>query len=217
MKKIKIDDDFQSYLVEGATFVGEAGIPMLMDTSDIETPKDLISFRFCKNEKDRHKFVHFYIYDKYFSSLLVETKKHLEVLRTFDGVITPDPTIMIGGPRCLQETNVYFSRAIGFYLQKNGIPVIPNVRWGDPSTYSFCFLGIPRNSIVAISTLGAIRRDSRDKNTKRNYFKRGLEAMLETINPRIIVVYGNMPKDIFGNFETTYKFVRFSSQINWCD
>lgn len=31
MFKHKIDDDFQSYLTEGATFVGEPGIPMMMD------------------------------------------------------------------------------------------------------------------------------------------------------------------------------------------
>lgn len=213
MAKIKIDDDFQSYLVEGASFVGEPGIPMLMDTNDACIPKKLISFPKCKYSVDRKQYVHFYVYDYQFSKILTETKKYIELLRTFDGVITPDPSIIIGGPRCLQETNVYFNRAVGFFLQRKGITIIPNVRWGDPSTYSFCFLGIPKGSIVSISTLGAIKKNTFNCNCLRTYFKLGLDEMLKVINPKAVIVYGYMPKDIFGPYEIKYKFIRYPSQI----
>lgn len=213
MSNIKIDDDFQAYLVEGATFVGEAGIPVLMDTDAVAIPSSLVSFPKSIHTADKHQFVHFYVFDNKFSKLLTQTKRYLELLRTFDGVITPDPSIIIGRSRCLQQTNIYFNRAIGFYFQRNGIPVIPNVRWGDESTYSFCFLGIPKGSIVSISTLGAIAKEKRTGNFLRECFKNGLRKMLEVINPRAIVVYGNMPSDIFGPYLSKYKFIRFPSDI----
>lgn len=34
-------------------------------------------------------------------------------------------------------------RAYGYWLGKNGIPVINNIRWGTPETFEYCFEGIP--------------------------------------------------------------------------
>lgn len=75
--------------------------------------------------------MHFYMHDKSFARMLCFTSRYIDLLRQFDGVITPDPSLLINQSKCLQETNTYMNRAVGFYLQKNGIPVIPNVRWSD--------------------------------------------------------------------------------------
>lgn len=128
-------------------------------------------------------------------------------------MITPDPTICIGKSTCLHATSTYMNRAVGFYLQKQGIPVIPNIRWGDKTSYEFAFLGVPKNSIVSISTLGAIQKDKETNNALRNYFREGLKVMLETLSPKIIIVYGRMPDDIFGPYINKYKFVQYDSEI----
>lgn len=44
MKKILYNDGFNSYLVEGATFIGDAGIPVLQNMNNLQVPKELISF-----------------------------------------------------------------------------------------------------------------------------------------------------------------------------
>ena len=70
---------------------------------------------------DKRRYVHFYMHDKYFTRILTSTEKYIDDLKQFDGVITPDFTMLIGQSKCLLETNTYFNRAVGFNLQKQGI------------------------------------------------------------------------------------------------
>lgn len=57
-------------------------------------------------------------------------------------------------PLSLKVYNTFRSRWCGAYLQSKGIKVIPTVAWGEPNTFWFCFDGIEKGSIVAVSTLG---------------------------------------------------------------
>ena len=169
MKKTILDDGFQAYLTEGATLVGDAGIPMLLDLKNTQIPKGLVPFNKIGIEKNKNKYVHFYIHDYQFSQILTSTKKYVDKLKEFDGVITPDCSMLINQAQCLQETNTYFNRAIGFFLQKQGIPVIPNIRWSDEASFKYCFLGVPKHTIVSISTHGCIRSKK-----QKEIFKLGL-------------------------------------------
>ena len=207
MYKNKIDDNFHNYLVEGARLVGSAGIPMLMKTKNAQIPKGLIPYDKAKKGIYKNRYVHFYLFDKYFNSILTATKRYVDLLKSYAGVITPDFSILINQAKCLQETNTYFSRAVGFYLQKQGIPIIPNVRWGNKPTFDFCFLGIPKNSIVSISTHGCIR-----DNELREIFKEGLYQMLKTIEPTDVIVYGSKAEDIFEKYK---KYTNFHFYPSW--
>lgn len=208
MKKTILDDGFQAYLTEGAVVVGDAGIPMLMDLQNAQIPIDIVPFEKARKEKNKRKYVHFYMHDKNFASVLSFTYKYVDLLRQFDGVITPDPTLLINQSKCLQETNTYMNRAVGFYLQKNGIPVIPNIRWSDERSFEFCFLGIPKKAIVSISTHGCIRSKK-----QKEIFKEGLAKMLEVLEPTDVIVHGFMPESVFGDFYKTTRFHRYPSQF----
>ena len=116
-------------------------------------------------------------------------------------------------PHCIQATSTYMNRAIGYYEQCRGISVIPNVRWGDSTTYDFCFLGIPKQSVVAISAHGAIARDKSNQNLLRRIFKDGLRKMLEVLEPTDVLVYGRMPPDIFEEFDGLTRFHRYPSEF----
>ncbi|MBQ6907177.1 MAG: DUF4417 domain-containing protein, partial [Clostridia bacterium] len=163
MKKTKFDDGFHNYLVEGASIVGKPGIPMLLDLNNTQIPKDMIPFEKAKHQADKRNYVHFYMHDKYFSDILASTKEYIDLLKEYDGVISPDCSLLIGQSECLQQTNTYFNRAVGYYLQKNGIPVIPNIRWSDESSFEYCFLGVPKNSIVSVSTHGCIKSNEQKR------------------------------------------------------
>ena len=52
MKKTILDDGFQAYLTEGATLVGDAGIPMLLDLKNTQIPKGLVPFNKIGIEKN---------------------------------------------------------------------------------------------------------------------------------------------------------------------
>ena len=208
MKKTILDDGFQAKLTEGAVFVGAPGIPMLMDLDNAQVPKDLIPFNKARRCPNKRQYVHFYMHDREFSRVLTATDQYLDLLKMYDGVITPDCTMMIGQSPCLQQTNTYMNRAVGFYLQKNGIPVIPNIRWSDESSFEYCFLGVSKGSMVAISTHGCIT--SREE---RLIFKTGIDAMLEAIQPKIVIVHGYMPDSIFGQYLEQVEFHRYASQF----
>ena len=206
-RKTIFDDGFQAYLTEGATIVGDAGIPMLMNLDNVQIPRDLVPFGKLNTCRDKRKYVHFYQHDKEFSRVLTATNKYLEVIKTYDGIITPDCTMMIGQSPCLQQANTYMNRAVGFYMQKNGIPVIPNIRWSDETSFEYCFLGVHKGMIVSISTHGCIT--SREE---RRMFKTGVNAMLDEICPSAVLVHGYMPDEIFGEYINQVDFYRYPSE-----
>ena len=208
MHKTKMDDGFYPYLVDGAALVGAPGIPALMDLHNAQVPRKLIPFERIRRVEDRRGYVHFYMHDREFSRVLTATDHYIDLLKLYDGVITPDCTLLIGQSPCLQQTNTYMNRAVGFYLQKNGIPVIPNIRWSDESSFEYCFLGVPLGSMVCVSTHGCIT--SREE---RRMFKTGMSAMLDAIHPKVVLVHGFMPESIFGEFSGQVEFYRYASQF----
>ena len=207
-RKTILDDGFQAYLTEGAMLVGAPGIPMLMDLDNVQIPKDMIPFSKARTCANKRQYVHFYMHDREFSRVLTATDRYIDLLKLFDGVITPDCTLMIGQSPCLQQANTYMNRAVGYYFQRNGIPVIPNIRWSDESSFEYCFLGVPHGSIVSVSTHGCITSKQ-----ERYMFKTGISAMMDTIQPRSVLVHGYMPDDIFGDFLSQADFHRYPSQF----
>ena len=140
----------------------------------------------------------------------------IENFKNLECVVTPDCSLYIDMPLTAQIANVYKSRAIGYYLQKQGINVIPNVRWGDERSYTKCifnekfaFLGVPKNSIVSIGTYGCIK----SKESKK-YFKDGLNEMLQELKPKVVLVYGSMPDIIFKDFRDETKFINYKDFIS---
>lgn len=208
MNKIMYDDGYNSYLTQDATFVGEAGIPALPYMNNIHVPKEIISFGKARKNLERRKFVHFYMHDKYFKCILNSPEKYIELFKTYDGIISPDPTMFIDNSKCLLETSTYINRAIAFFYAKKGIPVIPNIRWTNEKSYSFCFLGIPKNYIVSISTHGCCKTKE-----QKVLFRNGLSKMLEVLEPADVIVHGFMPKIVFDGFEKRARFHRFPSEF----
>ncbi|MBQ7266488.1 MAG: DUF4417 domain-containing protein [Firmicutes bacterium] len=70
------------------------------------------------------------------------------------------------------------------------------------------FLGAEKHSIVAIGTYGC----SKTKDDKY-HLKAGLEAMLETLEPVVVLVYGAMNKSVFDDYRNTTKFVHYPDWI----
>lgn len=207
-RKTIFDDGFQAYLTEGASLVGEPGIPMLMDLDNTQIPKDIVSFGKINTCKDKRQYVHFYMHDKEFSRVLTATNEYLPVLKLYDGVITPYCSMAVGQAPCLQQANTYMNRAVGFFLQKQGIPVIPNIRWSDESSFEYCFLGVPKKTMVAVSTHGCITGKE-----QRKMFKTGVEVMLEVLQPPTVLVHRYLPDDIFGEFKGQVEFRRYKSEF----
>lgn len=210
--RIEFDDGVDDKLIEGSDLLGPESIPELDYNDNVEIPKNLVSIQKANITKNKRSYIHFYTHDQYFRSVLKHADKWIPLFQTFDGVITPDPSFKIDKGRWFVVRSVWVSRAIGCYLQKKGIPVIPNVRWGRPNSYDFCFLGIPKHSVVAISTVGVIKKCKEDNNELRTIFKDGLKEMLVRLEPSHVIVYGRMPNDIFGEYLSRYRFHNYQSE-----
>lgn len=209
MSKTIIDDGYSSYLVEGATFVGKYQIPALSKHDSILIPKDMLPFDKRNVVKEKDLAIDFYMHDVTFKQVLTATSRYLDELSKYAAVISPDCSLYRDMPLCLQITNTYMNRAVGFYLQKHGIYVIPNVRWGDERSFEFCFQGLPTNDIVCISTHGCIKGYE-----NKYYFKLGLEKTLNVLKPQVVLVHGIMPCDVFSDFISETKFVHYESYIS---
>lgn len=77
------------------------------------------------------------------------------------------------------------------FFQANGLDVIPNVSWATEDTYDWCFDGLPKNSVLAVSTNGCIK----DK-TAYKLFLKGYKEMVKRLGPTKVVLVGPMPKEL---------------------
>ena len=102
-------------------------------------------------------------------------------------------------PMPMKIWNVYRSRQVGAYYQSRGLRVIPTISWAEKETFEFCFKGIPKGSIVAISTIGV--KQNKDA---RKIWEDGVAEMIRQIEPSTIIVYGGKLEFDYGDIEVVY-------------
>jgi hypothetical protein len=159
-------------------------------------PDELLPFNYAKSSVDTNKTLHFFIDDYQFERLWNSPEKYLELIKQFNGTLTPDFSMYMDMPRPMQQWNEYRRRALGNYWQRNGIKVIPTLSWSDKHSYGFCFQGLPKHSTYAVSTVG-VRTDQKAQKAWRE----GMDAAIRVLKPKRILLYGaNIGYD-FGDVE----------------
>ena len=203
-------DVFHAFLVENADFDGYIELPVIK-TSD-KLPEKVVTFSkaMSKSWSDFDCWVVFYEHDKEFERLWNNPKQYLDKLKKFKGVISPDFSLYRNMPLVMQMWNTYRGRAVACWLQNNGVEIIPNLRFGDERTFSFCFDGIEENKTVAVGTHGCIKRKE-----DKIFFKIGLARMVQRLSPKIIIVYGSAPDNIFKPYrDMGIKIIAFESEFS---
>lgn len=151
-------------------------------------PKCLVSFLDMKRHWNG-AFVHFFHNDYQFDGehgIWLDTVRHLPTLELFRGTLSPDFSTYMDAGRILNLWNVYRNRLVQCHLEQLGLLVIPTVSWADAATYDFCFKGIPRHSVVAVSSLGVMT-----SSTTRKVFEEGYAKMCDALQPECVVLYGS--------------------------
>lgn len=138
-------DVFNAFLVTDAVYKGLFEFPKIEAAN--EPPNRLIAFSKAISCTDFNQWIHFYEDDYLFERLWNNPIKYLDLLKKYKGVILPDFSLYRDMPFAMQIWNIYRSRAIGHWMQKNGINVIPNIRYGDRRSYKLCCDGIEKNSM----------------------------------------------------------------------
>lgn len=151
----------------------------------------LIGYDKINQNNDYEKIVHFFLDDYRFESIYNNPEKKIETLKQYKAVLTPDFSMFTEMPIALQLFSTFKNRWVGAYLQEQGISVIPTVRWGDLTSFNFCFDGIEKGSIVAVSTIG-IKKE-------KSHFMLGYNEMLSRIKPSEIICYGKPFEEMKGD------------------
>lgn len=112
--------------------------------------------------------------------------------------MTPDFSMYLEMPYSLQIYNTFRNRWCGAFFANQGIKVIPTVNWSDEKSFDFCFKGIEKGSIVAVSTY--MFHEHNNHAEQKDIFMKGYNKMLEEIEPSKIICYSepfdNMKGDI---------------------
>ena len=197
-------DVFLAEKLKNANFnTGFYQIPEIDDV-EIDKPEGLVlwSNRHKCNDKSHHGLI-FYEYDckfddrdgvynilKYGSD--EEIQRLIDELKEFAFVVCPDYSVYGNFPNYKQIDAMSRSREVGYILSTYDIKVVVNYRATYEWTYELALTGICFNGIVSIGTLGCLR-----DNESRTLLRDSVQALVEYVKPRIIIVYGYAPDDIF--------------------
>lgn len=209
-KRNTMDDGFQPELAEGASFDGLLEMPVIKRNDEVVIPTRMVPFSKRKYATSSD-FICFNELDPIFSDVVKDPAAFISELKGAAGITSTDNSLYFDCPLAVQIANTYRNRVIGHFFQKNGLNVIPLIRWSDERTYTtgcfsekLAFLGVERNAVVAVGTFGAIQTRK-----EKYHFKAGLEAMLEELAPIVVLVYGSKPKSVFEEYEPYTKFVHY--------
>ncbi len=177
-------DVFDAELLCRAKFAGKYEFPMIGENHF--RPSRAVPFdRLKKMNKEKNLWVHFYVHDYRFLPVLRAPEKYISILRNYEGMIGMDNSIYRDLPLGEQIHSVYLNRVFDYYLFSKGLPVIPNISWGDYRSFSFCFDGIQKGTTVAVSSYGCVRQK-----VDQEYFLDGFNEMLNRIQPDAVIFHG---------------------------
>lgn len=135
----------------------------------------------------RGHMVHFFLYDYRFERVWKNPDNDIEKLSRYRAVLSPDFSMYLEMAPVMQLYNVFRNRWCGAYWASKGLRVIPTVNWGVENTFDFCFDGIEKGSVVAVSTYMASEHDNRQDQKER--FMAGYNEMLRRVGPEKIICY----------------------------
>ena len=195
--------------LQRATFdgVGRYGVPEIFPAdTDCE---NWIGCNFAKTCDDRENHgVHFFVDDYQFNRFWADPDRYLPMLKQFRAVLSPDFSTYTDFPMALQIYNHYRKHWLAAYWQLNGMTVIPTISWGDEDSYEWCFDGEPKNSTLAISSVGVM-----DNPEARRLFIRGFNEMIARLAPTRLIVQGSLPDECIVDGLDIFKIEAFQEKL----
>lgn len=172
------------------------GYPTIYKTNKLDIvdliPFDRITVN-APNKKDFDKTIHFFLEDYKFNALWNNPLKYIKLLSRYKSLIMPDFSIYSDYPESLNIFQMYKRFWITRFLQECNIDVIPCVRWRKQETLEEDLKPIPKNSMIALST---VRLFSGQQEEGKQEFINSLPKVLDLLEPVKIIWYGKMIDDL---------------------
>lgn len=145
-----------------------------------------IPFNYALNIDSSFRFsysCHFFIDDYQFERLWNNPRAYIDILKSFKYVLQPDFSLFTDIPIAISQYNHFRKQWLGAYYQLNGVNVIPTLCWSDMRSFGFCLEGVPRHSVVAVSTKGCMKSD-------RKLFIEGFNKAMSILEPSLVLWFG---------------------------
>lgn len=170
------------------------GIPQLARLTAAHLPDTLVAYGYRARPKEplSSPATHFFLDDYRFEIVWRKPKKGLQFVQKYPFVLTPDFSLYRDWPLAAQLWNVYRNRWCGAYWQRAGLWVIPTVSWSSTDSFAFCFEGIPRGSVVAVSAIGT---QWQTDTLGRHLFMDGFKELVRQLDPSVVIAYGLLPPE----------------------
>lgn len=173
------------------------GFPEISGTSDPVTVDWSVTFdayrtkvRGKKALPEGRGVVHFFTEDYRFEQLWTSPDRFLGYMTPEHWCLTPDFSLYTDHPPAVHLWNLFRSRWLGAYWQREGLRVIPTVSWAGTKSHDYCFLGLPQEAVLAVSTVGVLKSQVATK-----LWKLGFQEMVSRLKPVQVVCCGALPKE----------------------
>jgi len=113
----------------------------------------------------------------------IETMSQLK--QRHSAVIAPDFSVFVDLPKSVNVCQLFKNRWTTSYWQSEEILVIPSASWGAVDSFSYCFDGLPENSVLSIGHV-AVGRSKAEKELYRS----GVYELVRRKKPLKLLVYG---------------------------
>lgn len=173
------------HLMDGMKF--ENGIPVV-GTYNGSLDFKLIPFTDRSKHTGKGEALHFFLDDHKFSKLIWDKlERTTHSIIKYDVLVAPDFSLFTDEDKYHQinKQSVYRSRFITAYWQQCGCHVIPTASWGDVNSFSYCFEGLPEQSVIAVCGIG-----HNQNKAAKTLWHVAIAQLIEEKKPTTLIVYG---------------------------
>jgi len=191
---------------------GKYDFPIIEPVYELPKVDRHIEFDYCNRIRDGHSSigVHFFEDDYKFERVWTSPDRYAEMLQKFSYIIGPDFSVYDDFPLAVRVYNYYRNNWLVRYWQMcYHMIVVPTVMWGREDTFDWCFDGLPRHSIVAVSNVG-ITKSNEDK----KYFIDGYNEMLRRLEPSKVLFFTRNFQEVPGNVSYIRWEIHKGDQLN---
>lgn len=207
----KVDDSFQSFLVDGAEFTKIEEYPIIRENMvPSKVPEKLMHFsKAITYQGDLSKTViYFFSPDATFERVRRNPKKYLNFFKRTAGIIGFDFSVHSDMPIIKQKSQMNDNLSLSFYFGNNGIPLYPAPRGGSDCTVDEYLSAFPKHTLITVGVHGFIK----EKQEKSEWYY-WLNKLIDTLEPTGIIVVGHLSSHIFDDLKEKVPFYFYDSFI----